>query len=73
MSAKLHWRLIGELESTLTGSSFTLQLDRPNNSFLTTELLNYIYQQVILESNKLCQTVQVASSRDYLLPRATLQ
>jgi len=35
MSAKLHWKLIGELGSTLTGSSFGLQLNWPNNTFLT--------------------------------------
>ena len=39
MSTKIHSRLTDELRITLTGFPFALQLDKPNNVFLTTELL----------------------------------
>jgi len=39
MSTKIHSRLADELRITLTSFPFALQLDRPNDAFLTTELL----------------------------------
>jgi len=46
-------RLTDKLRSTLTGFLFTLQLDRPNNTFLTIRLLKL---QMTLEFNVLGQT-----------------